>query len=117
MCIAVRLIVFVIVWCGSSGTHHLWLLPNLNEDVGFWELFVPLYDHKLASDNPKKEEDGSTSKPDSDLGASENKTEAAADTEPVSGEQELTEGNDGQPDEGAEETAEGDEKAADEDEG
>ena len=40
----IRLIVFCIVWLLSFGTFHLWLLPNLTEDVGFFASFWPLYE-------------------------------------------------------------------------
>lgn len=39
---------FVCVWCVTAGKHHLWLLPNLNEDVGVWKSLVPLYNLTLA---------------------------------------------------------------------
>lgn len=38
-----RLIVFCILWSLTLGKHHLWLLPNLTEDVGFFASFWPLY--------------------------------------------------------------------------
>lgn len=39
---------FVCVWCVTAGKRHLWLLPNLNEDVGVWKSLVPLYNLTLA---------------------------------------------------------------------
>ena len=39
----IRLIVFCIVWGLTLGRHHLWLLPNLTEDVGFFASFWPLF--------------------------------------------------------------------------
>ncbi|XP_045131372.1 translocation protein SEC62-like isoform X2 [Portunus trituberculatus] len=39
----VRFIVFIIIWVLTMGVHHLWLLPNLTEDVGFFASFWPLY--------------------------------------------------------------------------
>ncbi|KAG8198513.1 hypothetical protein JTE90_017378 [Oedothorax gibbosus] len=50
-----RLVVFVLVWVFTLGRHHLWLLPNLTEDVGFFESFWPLY--KYDYKGPKKEDD------------------------------------------------------------
>ncbi|KAK7601027.1 hypothetical protein V9T40_008468 [Parthenolecanium corni] len=44
----IRLIVFCIVWVLSFGTFHLWLLPNLTEDVGFFASFWPLYEYKYG---------------------------------------------------------------------
>lgn len=39
----IRLVVFCIIWGLTFGRHHLWLLPNLTEDVGFFASFWPLY--------------------------------------------------------------------------
>ena len=33
------------MWVLTIGRHHFWLLPNLTEDCGFFESFVPLYTH------------------------------------------------------------------------
>ncbi|KAK6617805.1 hypothetical protein RUM43_014033 [Polyplax serrata] len=41
-----RLIVFCILWGLTFGKHHLWLLPNLTEDVGFFASFWPLYQYE-----------------------------------------------------------------------
>lgn len=38
-----RCIVFCIVWVVTASRHHIWLFPNLTEDVGFWASFWPLY--------------------------------------------------------------------------
>ena len=38
-----RLVIFCIVWALTFGRHHLWILPNLTEDVGFFASFWPLY--------------------------------------------------------------------------
>ena len=35
------------------GKHHFWLLPNLTEDVGFFESFVPLYKHDYITEDSK----------------------------------------------------------------
>lgn len=54
----IRLIVFCLVWLLTCGTFHLWLLPNLTEDVGFFASFWPLYEYKygkqLGNDKNKK---------------------------------------------------------------
>lgn len=39
----IRVIVFCAVWMLTLSRHHLWLLPNLTEDVGFFASFWPLY--------------------------------------------------------------------------
>lgn len=38
-----RLIIFCLIWIITLGKHHLWLFPNLTEDVGFFASFWPLY--------------------------------------------------------------------------
>lgn len=40
---ALRFIVFCIVWVLTGSKHHLWIFPNLTEDVGFFASFWPLY--------------------------------------------------------------------------
>jgi len=49
----VRFIVFCIVWTLTMGRHHLWLLPNLTEDVGFFQSFWPLYHYEYRGDDYK----------------------------------------------------------------
>jgi len=38
-----RTILFGLIWACTGGKHYLWILPNLLEDVGFFESFVPAY--------------------------------------------------------------------------
>lgn len=38
-----RMIVFCLLWIPTLGRCHLWLLPNLTADVGFFASFWPLY--------------------------------------------------------------------------
>lgn len=42
----VRLVVFCALWALTFGKHHLWLFPNLTEDVGFLASFWPIYQVK-----------------------------------------------------------------------
>ncbi|KAJ8731574.1 hypothetical protein PYW07_004738 [Mythimna separata] len=57
-----RVLVFCLVWMLTLSRHHLWLLPNLTEDVGFFASFWPLYKYEYrpgsdadkASKNKKK---------------------------------------------------------------
>ncbi|CAH0398468.1 unnamed protein product [Chilo suppressalis] len=58
-----RVVVFCLVWILTLSRHHLWLLPNLTEDVGFFASFWPLYKYEYrgpgsesdkASKNKKK---------------------------------------------------------------
>ncbi|XP_046342686.2 translocation protein SEC62-like isoform X1 [Haliotis rufescens] len=57
--VVVRLILFCLVWVVSFGKHHFWFLPNLTEDVGFFDSFKPLYKHDYfgKESNPDKEEE------------------------------------------------------------
>ncbi|ELT97428.1 hypothetical protein CAPTEDRAFT_221933 [Capitella teleta] len=50
----VRLILFCVIWTTTFGKHHFWFLPNLTEDVGFFDSFKPLYKHNMY---PSKEEE------------------------------------------------------------
>ncbi|XP_064611152.1 translocation protein SEC62-like [Liolophura sinensis] len=43
--IVVRFILFCFIWALTLGKHHFWFLPNLTEDVGFFDSFRPLYKH------------------------------------------------------------------------
>ncbi|XP_038209613.1 translocation protein SEC62 isoform X1 [Zerene cesonia] len=51
-----RVVVFCLVWILTLSRHHLWLLPNLTEDVGFFASFWPLYKYEYrgpGSDSDK----------------------------------------------------------------
>lgn len=56
----IRLILFCLIWLVTFGKHHLWILPNLTEDVGFFASFWPLYKYEYrgpgysAADKKKK---------------------------------------------------------------
>lgn len=39
----IRFVLFSLIWLLTAGKHHLWILPNLTEDVGFFASFWPLY--------------------------------------------------------------------------
>lgn len=41
--IVLRIILYFTLWALTFGKLHLWILPNLTEDVGFFESFWPLY--------------------------------------------------------------------------
>lgn len=51
---AVRYVFFAIVWVLTAGRHHFWLLPNLTEECGFFESFVPLYTHEYKGSKPEE---------------------------------------------------------------
>ena len=87
---SVRLILFCIIWVFTLGKHHFWLLPNLTEDVGFFDSFKPLYKHDL-----RKVVELSTDKKDkSNDGAKEDKSSKDGQNE-KSGEKEELEGSAG----------------------
>ncbi|KAK3581389.1 hypothetical protein CHS0354_016236 [Potamilus streckersoni] len=79
--IVLRVILFAFVWLVTLGTHHLWIFPNLTEDVGILESFRPLYMHEkyvaVKKDKKEKEENENASielvqKKDSESGIEEN---------------------------------------------
>ncbi|CAL8072832.1 unnamed protein product [Orchesella dallaii] len=53
----IRLVVFALVWALTFGRHHLWLLPNLTEDVGFFASFWPLYHYEYNGSTNNENED------------------------------------------------------------
>lgn len=53
-----KYILFAIIWSCTLGSVHFWLFPNLTEDVGFFESFVPVYKCQNFS---KKSNSGSDS--------------------------------------------------------
>lgn len=56
----IRSVIFSIVWAVTFGKYHLWILPNLTEDVGFFASFWPLYASEyrgLESDNKDEEKE------------------------------------------------------------
>ena len=51
----IKYILFVILFILTGGKLKLWIFPNLTEDVGFFESFVPAYVYTY--DKPKKDKD------------------------------------------------------------
>ena len=51
----IKYILFVILFIVTGGKLKLWIFPNLTEDVGFFESFVPAYVYTY--DKPKKVKD------------------------------------------------------------
>lgn len=50
-----KYILFALIWLCTLGSIHFWLFPNLTEDVGFFESFVPVYKYKNLSPKTKNE--------------------------------------------------------------
>ena len=45
----VRGILFALIWLVTFGKHKFWLFPNLTEDCGVLESFVPFYTHEVVT--------------------------------------------------------------------
>lgn len=60
----IKYIIFAGVWLLTMGKIKFWLLPNLTEDVGFIESFIPLYTLELT--NKKKTDKNNENKNDKD---------------------------------------------------
>ena len=52
----VRYVIFSAIWLLTAGRHHFWLLPNLTEECGVLESFVPLYAYSYNGDSNKEDE-------------------------------------------------------------
>jgi len=51
----IKYILFCVLFIVTAGKLKLWIFPNLTEDVGFCESFVPAYFYTY--DKPKKDKD------------------------------------------------------------
>ncbi|XP_013771860.1 translocation protein SEC62-like [Limulus polyphemus] len=85
-----RMVVFIIIWLLTFGKHHLWLLPNLTEDVGFFESFWPLYHYEYkgrkqeiedSKGSNEKEKAGSGSKNDDRHSKEQQNTESEGENQ------------------------------------
>ena len=47
----VKYIIFAILFALSAGKLKFWIFPNLTEDVGFLESFMPVYDYTYTGNN------------------------------------------------------------------
>lgn len=61
-----RYVFFAIVWVLTAGKHHFWLLPNLTEECGFFESFVPLYTHEYKGNKPVEKQTGNETEKDNE---------------------------------------------------
>ncbi|XP_048737320.1 translocation protein SEC62-like [Ostrea edulis] len=52
----IRGILFCVLWVLTLGKVHLWILPNLTEDVGFFDSFKPLYTYKVMNKEEQEKE-------------------------------------------------------------
>ncbi|XP_046584063.1 translocation protein SEC62-like [Haliotis rubra] len=75
--VVVRLVLFCLAWVASLGKHHFWFLPNLTEDVGFFDSFKPLYKHDyFGKDSKADKTKDKQSKEEKEKGKEENAEEA-----------------------------------------
>ena len=78
-----KYLLFSALFALSGGKLRFWIFPNLTEDVGFLESFMPLYDYtytgrkKKAKDSDDEEEDDDDDDDDDEGGKS--KTDDAAE--------------------------------------
>lgn len=77
-----KYVVFGIVWACTFGKVHFWLLPNLTEDVGFFESFVPVYKCSIPDKKTSSPSVGEKKKNDDleDKTATSEENATAADT-------------------------------------
>ena len=60
---AIKYVLFGLVWLCTIGKVHFWLFPNLTEDVGFLESFVPMYKCDCGAKDKTQGQDSVASKP------------------------------------------------------
>ncbi|XP_067050854.1 translocation protein SEC62-like isoform X3 [Acropora muricata] len=97
-----RYVFFAIVWVLTWGKHHFWLLPNLTEECGFKESFIPLYTHEYRggkAENETGQEDNADEKENENL---EEKKAREREDEEEKEEEKDTEEEDGKKDESSE---------------
>ena len=80
-----RYVFFAIVWVLTWGKHRFWLFPNLTEECGFFESFVPLYTHEYKANEAAEQGEHTTEQgeKEKDDGKAEdgNKDESSEDKE------------------------------------
>jgi len=94
-----KYIMFALLFALSAGKLSFWLFPNLTEDVGFMESFMPLYDYTYTgesflgrrkkakgsddeeSDDDEDEEDENADNEESDAATGEKRKKASAKKE------------------------------------
>ncbi len=60
--VVIKYILFAVIWIVTLGNTQFWLFPNLTEDVGFFESFVPVYKIKYGSASSKTDSNLSSKK-------------------------------------------------------
>lgn len=72
----IKYIIFAGVWLLTMGKIKFWLLPNLTEDVGFFESFVPLYTLNLTTKKTTEKKETANDEEDDDEKGSNKKQES-----------------------------------------
>merc|ERR1712223_1283687 len=87
---ALKYLVFALLFALSAGKLRFWLFPNLTEDVGFIESFMPVYDFTYTgksdpkyedSDDGEDEDDEKSDNEDSDSGAVDKQNEESLEND------------------------------------
>lgn len=100
----VRGCLFCVLWVLTLGKVHLWILPNLTEDVGFFDSFKPLYTYKFMTKEDKENE-----KKKKEEKRKKKKKQEAGDSESEVNDKNEDQGE-GQEEEGGEEEQNGDQE-------
>lgn len=79
-----RVVIFSGIWLSTWGRVHFMILPNLYEDVGFWDSFKPWYslDYK-GDDISSDDEEDENEEGESDSGETSDQAEATSEKEDV----------------------------------
>lgn len=71
-----KYIIFGILFALSAGKLKFWIFPNLTEDVGFMESFLPVYDYTYTGGAKKKDKDSDDEEEDDSENEDEKATQA-----------------------------------------
>ncbi|XP_061163120.1 translocation protein SEC62-like [Saccostrea echinata] len=96
----IRGILFCVLWVLTLGKVHLWILPNLTEDVGFFDSFKPLYTYKVINKEEqekekKKKEEKRKKRKKREQEAGDSESETNDKNEEEQGQEEEEEGQNG----------------------
>jgi len=71
----IKYIIFGLVFLLSAGKLKFWIFPNLTEDVGFFESFLPIYDYTYTGPQ-KKDKDSDDEESDDEEDRNDDKNDA-----------------------------------------
>jgi len=75
----IKYIIFVLLFIATAGKLKFWIFPNLTEDVGFFESFVPAYVYTYNGPKKEKESDDEESESEEEDEDDKKGEETAAD--------------------------------------